>query len=177
MNGQYPRSMHSNFGCHKAWQLWIVLFWAVWRREWSGIVMLWEFKSNIYFLCMHHLEFGGWGLCFVSNHCRPVKLYLWNSSIAHEIYKNAQIGYFLLLLLSLEACLFHKASWFTNNETTHISSDSWRVILRWETVTTQRSLGKLPKSAIRLACGCQSAHCCKVFYEVKSSRRTGGEVV
>lgn len=36
---------------------------------------------------------------------------------------------------------------------------------------------KLEKRTIRLAYGCQSTHCSKVFYEVKSSRRTRGEVV
>lgn len=27
------------------------------EKDVAGVVMLWEFKSNIYFLCMHHLEF------------------------------------------------------------------------------------------------------------------------
>lgn len=44
------------------------------KGGWNGIVMLWEFKSDICFLCMHHLEFWVRGLCFVSDHRRAVKL-------------------------------------------------------------------------------------------------------
>lgn len=58
MNGQYPRSMLLKFGMPQGLTAMNCIILGRVKNGWSGIVMLWEFKSNICFVYIHDLEFG-----------------------------------------------------------------------------------------------------------------------
>lgn len=115
----------SNLGSHRAWQLWIVLFWAEWRMDELGLLCCGNLRP-VFIFCTYTI--WSWGCeAFVLGQITPgvenFKFYN-NSTYNFEMHNAGHIRLLLLLLQFLEKLelMFVKSSWLNNDELLHVSS-------------------------------------------------------